>query len=117
MQVVARHAQTWVTTTDDIDDVRRQVGLLNDACGEIGRDPRTVDRLVLVQRVPQSADAFAEVESTYADLGITDVVIPWPRATEPYAGDEALLESISAERNTESSKPGNRRSSSSRRTV
>jgi alkanesulfonate monooxygenase SsuD/methylene tetrahydromethanopterin reductase-like flavin-dependent oxidoreductase (luciferase family) len=114
MRVVARHADTWVTTTEEVSDVARQAASLDEACAAIGRDPSSLDRLVLIQHVPES---IAELEAAYAAIGITDLVIPWPRPSEPYVGAESILESIAAERSTESSNPGNRASRSSRRTV
>jgi hypothetical protein len=42
----------------------------------------------------RSPEAFAEVREAYAAVGVTDLVVHWPRRSEPYAGDESALEAI-----------------------
>lgn len=109
MKVAARHGQTWVTTgpPDDgrplgIDDgvqvVRRQIDALTAACEAEHRDPATIDRLVLTG-VPlasglDSPEGFADAAGRYADAGVTDLVVHWPRDSEPYAGDVGRFERI-----------------------
>jgi hypothetical protein len=44
-----------------------------------------------------SIDQFREAFGRAADLGITDVVIAWPRDSEPFAGDERLLENLASQ--------------------
>jgi hypothetical protein len=34
------------------------------------------------------------VVEAYAEAGATDLVVPWPRPDEPYAGDPAVLERL-----------------------
>jgi alkanesulfonate monooxygenase SsuD/methylene tetrahydromethanopterin reductase-like flavin-dependent oxidoreductase (luciferase family) len=110
MDVVARHAQFWVTNgdrshrgpplpaADGAAFVARQMGLLDDACRRQGRDPATIDRLVLTgSRLDsglRSAAEFAELKAIYEAVGVTDLVVHWPRAHEPYAGDEEVLSQI-----------------------
>jgi alkanesulfonate monooxygenase SsuD/methylene tetrahydromethanopterin reductase-like flavin-dependent oxidoreductase (luciferase family) len=120
MALAARFGQTWVTTgprdqagsrldarrgagdpvpTDrGVAVVREQMRALDEACLAIGRDPATLDRLVLTG-VPladglDSPDAFADTAGRYAEVGVTDLVVHWPRPEEPYAGDPAVLEAI-----------------------
>jgi len=109
MRVAARHARTWVTTGPpdrgevvDLDAgvrvVRDQLDALDDVCRHEGRDPATLDRLVLTG-VPLAAgldspDAFTEVAHRYAEVGVSDLVVHWPRTTAPYAGDPAVFERI-----------------------
>jgi hypothetical protein len=73
---------------------------LEDACASAGRDPSTVDRLVLTgPELPaglESEQAFADTVGRYAHVGITDLVVHWPRSSEPYAGDVATFERIIA---------------------
>jgi alkanesulfonate monooxygenase SsuD/methylene tetrahydromethanopterin reductase-like flavin-dependent oxidoreductase (luciferase family) len=45
----------------------------------------------------RSIDQFREAFGRAADLGFTDVVIAWPRDSEPFAGDEKLLESLASQ--------------------
>jgi alkanesulfonate monooxygenase SsuD/methylene tetrahydromethanopterin reductase-like flavin-dependent oxidoreductase (luciferase family) len=111
MTVAARHATTWVTTgprdrsgvlsTDGgIDAVREQIEHLELACARAERDPNTIGRMVLTG-VPldsglQSADAFVDTASRYAEVGVTDLVVHWPRPAPPYEGDTELFERIFA---------------------
>jgi alkanesulfonate monooxygenase SsuD/methylene tetrahydromethanopterin reductase-like flavin-dependent oxidoreductase (luciferase family) len=115
MRLAAEHGALWVTTGDrkgdpvtgeplafgpGADYVRRQITRLDEACAAVGRDPKTIDRLVLLgpslETGLQSVAAFEETKGAYADAGATDVVVPWPRAREPYAGDPAILDRIMA---------------------
>jgi alkanesulfonate monooxygenase SsuD/methylene tetrahydromethanopterin reductase-like flavin-dependent oxidoreductase (luciferase family) len=106
MRLAATYAATWVTTGDrsggGIAAVADQVKGLEDACAGAGRDPSTIDRLVLTgpELDPglESEDAFADTVGRYADLGITDLVVHWPRASEPYVGDVATFERVIAAR-------------------
>jgi len=109
MQVAAQYAQTWVTTgdprregpSDPVEGARvvaDQSGRLDAACVEVGRDPASLRRLVLSG--PQldgglaSVTAFEETVGRYAEVGVTDFVVHWPRPTEPYAADLATFEQI-----------------------
>jgi alkanesulfonate monooxygenase SsuD/methylene tetrahydromethanopterin reductase-like flavin-dependent oxidoreductase (luciferase family) len=93
MRVAARHGQAWVTADGDVAD---QVRLLEEACAAIGRDPATIDRMVLtgfeLDAGLDSPEHFRDTCGRYEAMGITDLVVHWPRATEPFAGDEAAFE-------------------------
>jgi alkanesulfonate monooxygenase SsuD/methylene tetrahydromethanopterin reductase-like flavin-dependent oxidoreductase (luciferase family) len=109
-RLAAEFASTWVTTGPsgyrgpliDADAgaeiVREQSARLVSACKDVGRDPASIDRLVLtgpsLDPGLASPDAFARVRDAYEAAGITDLVVPWPRAREPYAGDPSVLEHI-----------------------
>jgi alkanesulfonate monooxygenase SsuD/methylene tetrahydromethanopterin reductase-like flavin-dependent oxidoreductase (luciferase family) len=107
MALVARFGSAWVTTGDrtsgaavdaaeGASQVRRQVELLEEACLAVGRDPATVDRLVLSgPSLEAGLGSAAQLEDTlgrYAAVGVTDFVVHWPRPSEPYAGDERAFE-------------------------
>jgi alkanesulfonate monooxygenase SsuD/methylene tetrahydromethanopterin reductase-like flavin-dependent oxidoreductase (luciferase family) len=110
LRVAARHASTWVTNGDRdhtgalLDPehgarvVARQLRLFEEACRAEGRDPATVDRLVLTgPRLAPGAGSRAQFEHTkrvYAAAGVTDLVVHWPRSSGPYAGDDAVIERI-----------------------
>jgi alkanesulfonate monooxygenase SsuD/methylene tetrahydromethanopterin reductase-like flavin-dependent oxidoreductase (luciferase family) len=107
MSVVAKHAQTWVTygdpalpATEHFDGLPRLVAMLESACNAIGRDPSTIDRLVLTGSLgPNSFDTvgeFTDAARRYAALGFTDMVVHYPRSSEPYRGDPAMLDEIAA---------------------
>jgi alkanesulfonate monooxygenase SsuD/methylene tetrahydromethanopterin reductase-like flavin-dependent oxidoreductase (luciferase family) len=45
----------------------------------------------------RSIDQFRDAFGRAADLGFTDVVIAWPRDSQPFAGDEKLLENLATQ--------------------
>ncbi len=78
--------------------VRQQVERLDAACAAIGRDPASLDKLVLTG--PQldgglaSPGAFDDTVGSYEEVGVTDLVVHWPRPSEPYAADIDTFEHI-----------------------
>ncbi|MFB7557236.1 LLM class flavin-dependent oxidoreductase [Streptomyces brevispora] len=109
MRVVARHASYWVTTGEPnqfasapyeqaLPVLRRQVEALEKACVEIGRDPSTVSRLLVtgptVGGVLDSPAAFFDAAGRFAEAGITDFVVQWPRPDEPFQAKVEVLEKI-----------------------
>lgn len=112
MRVAARHASIWVTNGDRAPEglplppdqgaavVARQLRLFEQACETEGRDPATVDKLVLtgprLDSGLQSVETFRNVVDAYMAVGITDLVVPWPRHGPPYAGNESILDLIVA---------------------
>jgi alkanesulfonate monooxygenase SsuD/methylene tetrahydromethanopterin reductase-like flavin-dependent oxidoreductase (luciferase family) len=113
MQLAARYAQTWVTIGDRVRQkflqaedgarsVREQMARLDDICTEVGRDPASLDRLVLTGPLLdsglRSVDVFRETVAAYEEVGVTDLVVHSPRAQEPYAADLDTFEAIFASR-------------------
>ncbi|MEY2469474.1 MAG: hypothetical protein QOF21_2172 [Actinomycetota bacterium] len=109
MRLAARHAATWVTTgergqtspmnaRDGAAAVARQMARLDEACAAEGRDPSSIDRLVLtgleLDGGLASPDAFAEVKGAYDAIGVTDLVVHWPRESGCFAGDASILDRI-----------------------
>ena len=108
MRVAAIHAETWVTTGNPASDpkpadegaavVRAQMDRIDLACDEAGRDPASLARLVLagisLDSGLVSPDAFEETVGRYADVGVTDFVVHWPRADGAFAGDLSAFERI-----------------------
>lgn len=110
--VAAKYAEIWVTNghrayEETLDPargaevVRRQSELLEQACAAVGRNPHELQRLVLtgLQLQPRwdSADAFRDALGRYAEAGATDLVVHWPRPSEPYRGDAAAFERVMSE--------------------
>ena len=110
MRVAARHASTWVTNGERSHTgpplspeqgaavVARQRRLLEHACEAEGRDPGTIETLVLTgPRLAaglEGTDAFNTTVAAYAAVGVTDLVVHWPRPEPPYEGDDAILSEI-----------------------
>jgi alkanesulfonate monooxygenase SsuD/methylene tetrahydromethanopterin reductase-like flavin-dependent oxidoreductase (luciferase family) len=111
MSVVARHGQAWVTTgprafdepvgvKEGVRAVERQLGLLETACHAVGRDGGDLRRVVLTGRALDSGmsseQRFADVIGSYERIGITDLLVHWPRAQEPFKGERAVFERVIA---------------------
>jgi alkanesulfonate monooxygenase SsuD/methylene tetrahydromethanopterin reductase-like flavin-dependent oxidoreductase (luciferase family) len=108
MRLVAQQAQTWVTFGDPArtgDDhfagLPRLIAMVEAGCLEAGRDPATLDRLILTgsggPNFFGSAAEFTDAAGRYGELGFTDVVLHYPRGGDPYAGDPGVLDEIAAE--------------------
>jgi alkanesulfonate monooxygenase SsuD/methylene tetrahydromethanopterin reductase-like flavin-dependent oxidoreductase (luciferase family) len=111
MTVAARHGDCWVTTgsrtrpdrlgpAEGSLEIRRQIDDLEGVCESVGRDPAALRRLVVtgptLDSGLSSVDNFAEVAGRYSAVGVTDLVVHWPRPTEPYRADLDTFERIFA---------------------
>lgn len=113
MRVAARHGDAWVTVGDPTRAdagsgplpgsegaavVAEQMGRLDDACAEVDRDPTTLDRIVLTGVLLDGGVAsratFEDTCAAYEAVGVTDLVVHWPRTEGVYAGDEAAFEAL-----------------------
>ena len=109
MRLAATYGQAWVTTglragpvaipaAEGAAMVATQIARLEEACAEVGRDPATIDRMLLtgaeLDDGLSSVEAFREVVGEYEAVGVTDLIVHWPRDTEPYRGDLATFERI-----------------------
>jgi len=112
MRLTARYGAYWVTTGAPnqfellpyeaaLPLVRRQVEAVDDACAATGREPGTLRRLLvtgpMIGGVLDSVEAFRDAAGRYAEAGITDMVLHWPREQEPYQGRVEVLEAIAAD--------------------
>jgi alkanesulfonate monooxygenase SsuD/methylene tetrahydromethanopterin reductase-like flavin-dependent oxidoreductase (luciferase family) len=114
VRFAARHGDAWVTTgpgaAETLDDwfagLEKAAATFADELERAGRVD--VPRLVHTDSTPhvdrgetryslRSADFFAELAGRLDDLGFTDMVVAWPRAEDPYAGSEAVLEQVAAD--------------------
>ena len=100
----------WVTTGDrshggpllppeqGAEVVARQRRLLDEACDAEGRDPATIATLVLtglrLDAGLEDVETFNTTVTAYAAVGVTDLVVHWPRHEPPYAGDDTILSEI-----------------------
>jgi alkanesulfonate monooxygenase SsuD/methylene tetrahydromethanopterin reductase-like flavin-dependent oxidoreductase (luciferase family) len=109
MRLAATYGQIWVTngdrTREEMMDareganvVRQQIARLEDVCAQLGRDPTSLRRLVLsgprLDGGLVSVEAFRDTIGRYAQVGVTDFVVHWPRPEQPYAADIATFERI-----------------------
>ncbi|MFC5002836.1 LLM class flavin-dependent oxidoreductase [Dactylosporangium cerinum] len=109
LALAARHADAWITygEPDAADQspaaieaaVRKQAAILDERCAEIGRDPKSVDRIYLVgnteERPLASVAAFEDFVGRYRELGFTDIVFHDPRPDDPvWTEDPAIVEHL-----------------------
>jgi alkanesulfonate monooxygenase SsuD/methylene tetrahydromethanopterin reductase-like flavin-dependent oxidoreductase (luciferase family) len=110
MRVAAEFGESWVTTGDrasygELLDpeagarvVAEQIHRLEDACARAGRDPASIDRIVLtgpcLDPALSSPAAFEDAKGIYAEVGVTSLVVHWPRPSGPFAGDIDALERV-----------------------
>jgi alkanesulfonate monooxygenase SsuD/methylene tetrahydromethanopterin reductase-like flavin-dependent oxidoreductase (luciferase family) len=111
LDLVARHAHTWVTmgptdwsrdyTPDEcVAVVATQSELCRRACDRAGRDFAELERIFVTTGWAgdplRGPDACLELAERYAKVGITHLVVHWPRPSGVYAGDPAMLTEIAA---------------------
>jgi alkanesulfonate monooxygenase SsuD/methylene tetrahydromethanopterin reductase-like flavin-dependent oxidoreductase (luciferase family) len=113
MRLAARFGATWVTqdpaaaegTTPSfavaLPALRAELERVDAACAQVERDPRTLGRLLFsgtqLSGIAGSPEAFRDAAGQLEELGFTDLAVPWPRHGDPFAGDEATLETIGEE--------------------
>ncbi|TDC45258.1 LLM class flavin-dependent oxidoreductase [Actinomadura sp. KC345] len=104
MRVAARHGAGWVTgghaegrAPQDV--VRSRLAALDAACEAEGRE--IADRILMTGFSGEpwlaSAGAFADLAGAYAELGITEIALHWPRPGTPFDADMDVFEAIAAE--------------------
>jgi alkanesulfonate monooxygenase SsuD/methylene tetrahydromethanopterin reductase-like flavin-dependent oxidoreductase (luciferase family) len=109
IRLAARFADIWVTTGegalsqpaaigDSARVVRDQIGRFEEACVEVGRDPSAARRLVLTGPLLEggltSPESFRDAVGRYAEAGVDDLVVHWPRPSDPYQGDLDVFERV-----------------------
>jgi alkanesulfonate monooxygenase SsuD/methylene tetrahydromethanopterin reductase-like flavin-dependent oxidoreductase (luciferase family) len=109
LDLAARSGSWWITfghptsvgemTNDEcVTEIERQLDGLQRACDAHGRDRASIRRAMLVgsstEPWTRSAEDFVDLCRTYADLGITDVIIHAPRSSPPHVYDRAVYEEI-----------------------
>ena len=113
MRLAARFGRTWVTegplapdgsalgVAGALPGLAAEMERIDAACAEVGRDPATLGRLLYVgtriSGVTASPEAFRDATGRFEELGVTDLVVHWPRPVAPFAGDLGTLELIAAE--------------------
>ena len=94
LRVVAEHADGWNIPGGDIDDVVRRGALLDRLCAEIGRDPASIARSIVL---PVSYDYPTNTRDSVAeavDAGFRHVVLglpaPYPENVAQWVTDELI---------------------------
>ncbi|MDL4817121.1 LLM class flavin-dependent oxidoreductase [Actinomadura opuntiae] len=104
MRLAARYGAGWVTSgraegRAPLDVVRERLEALGKACEAEGRE--LADRVLLTGFTDEpwlaSPEAFADLAGRYAELGITEIALHWPRPGTPWAADMKVFEAIAAQ--------------------
>lgn len=101
MRLAARLGQGWVVNPsgdDPIADVRALMTRMEEACVAAGRSFDELPRLLLTGFTAEpwlaSAAAYDDLAGRYAEVGITDVAVHWPRPGTAWDADMAVFEEI-----------------------
>ncbi|MFE0354929.1 LLM class flavin-dependent oxidoreductase [Streptomyces nigra] len=114
LRLAARYGQAWVTTGDpklyengtseqSVQAIRGQIEKLGDACAEAGREPGSLDKVLLTGFTPdrarplESLDAFVDFAGRHQELGFTEIVVHWPIQDSDFAADVKVFEQIAME--------------------
>ena len=112
IRLAARYGDAWITAgpanwlggytpQECLATVTRQVGRLRQACAEAGRDFDRIDRIMIATPMCgdplESAKSCLRIAEQYAEAGMTQLVVHWPRESGMYAGDERVLAEIARE--------------------
>ncbi|MFA1544187.1 LLM class flavin-dependent oxidoreductase [Actinomadura monticuli] len=104
MRVAARHGAGWVTSGHaegrrPQEVVRSRLAALRAAYEAEGREPGDLILMTGFTEEPwlESAGAFADLAGRYAELGITEIALHWPRPGTPFDADMKVFEAIAAE--------------------
>ncbi|WP_076263491.1 LLM class flavin-dependent oxidoreductase [Intrasporangium flavum] len=108
IRLAVRRGDAWMTYGGSADTDAEWWALVAGHCRVVeetleasGRAPGSLDRYLNLDSAPtfslSSVDAFEDAVGRAADLGFTDVITHWPRATEPYRGNRSVLDAVVAD--------------------
>jgi F420-dependent oxidoreductase-like protein len=93
IRLVARYADVWNAAAGDPEGTRRLVGMLEQACATIGRDPSEIRRSVQFDWDGRDRARLLEQSGVYLEQGITEQVI-YVRGVEPLAHAHKVAEAL-----------------------
>lgn len=103
MRVAARHGDGWVTSPhgagrEPQDVVRSRLDALDAACEAAGRKIEEKILLTGFSEEPwlDSPGAFDDLAGRYAELGITEIALHWPRPGGAFDADMKVFEAVAA---------------------
>jgi hypothetical protein len=106
LKLAARYADTWnsyggnlQTSEEMLASTSECIQRLDVYCAEIGRDPNTLRRSLLVfgpegEKMYTSPDGFEDVFRRYRDIGITEFIIYYPFMPEMSPLYERVLKEV-----------------------
>lgn len=89
IRLVARHADVWNIAGGDPNRVEELTQMLDEACGQVGRDGSEIRRSIQFGWDGSSRDELVELSGRFAELGVTEQIV-YLRGAEP----EALAEKV-----------------------
>jgi alkanesulfonate monooxygenase SsuD/methylene tetrahydromethanopterin reductase-like flavin-dependent oxidoreductase (luciferase family) len=94
LRVVAEHADMWNMPGGDIEDAVSRSALLDRLCTEIGRDPVSVTRSIILpasyERPNDTRDAIAEAVGAGFSHVILGLAAPYPEGAARWVADEII---------------------------
>jgi alkanesulfonate monooxygenase SsuD/methylene tetrahydromethanopterin reductase-like flavin-dependent oxidoreductase (luciferase family) len=109
VRLASRPGDGWVTTGVTDPDaglatwwagIAEVVGRMDDALETAGREGASLDRYLDLDNAEfslSSVGLFEDMVGRARELGFTDVVAHWPRASRHYVGEESVLEQVAAD--------------------
>jgi len=107
LKIAARYADTWNSVPGEwraplnkkLENTRQRNKLLDEYCEEIGRDPQTIRRSLLVfgseaETVFNSVDSFETVVECYRDVGIAEFIFYYPERDEQVPVFEQIAKKV-----------------------
>jgi F420-dependent oxidoreductase-like protein len=93
LRLVARHADVWNISGGDPDRVKELTGMLEDACGAVGRDPSQIRRSIQFGWDGETRSELVELSAKYLELGVTEQVV-YLRGDNPVALANKIAEAL-----------------------
>ncbi|MGH7922186.1 MAG: LLM class flavin-dependent oxidoreductase [Candidatus Dormibacteraceae bacterium] len=94
LRVVARHADLWNVPGFDIDDAVGRSRVLDDLCAEVGRDPASITRSILLHASYDDPASTREVIAEAVEGGFLHVVLgldpPYPEHAARWVAEELI---------------------------
>ena len=93
LRLVARHADVWNIAGGDADRVRELTAMLEEACGEVGRNPAEIRRSIQFGWDGESRQELLDLSASLLELQVTEQVI-YLRGESPAPLAEKVAENL-----------------------
>jgi len=97
LRLVAQYADAWNSTAQTVDELEHKIGVLNEHCRAVGRDPSEIRKTAGLFRDPfEDLDGYLKTVQGYAELGVDLINVgPLPGNPDPVGfvrrlGDELV---------------------------
>jgi alkanesulfonate monooxygenase SsuD/methylene tetrahydromethanopterin reductase-like flavin-dependent oxidoreductase (luciferase family) len=94
LRVVAEHADIWNFPGSDMGDAARRSALLDRLCAEVGRDPASITRSVVLQAFYDHPSSTLDAIAEATDAGFGHIVLslapPYPENVARWVADELI---------------------------